>query len=196
MFCQQFKKVGWGFFVFCVLWDYFFFLKSQNTSTILGEREKPFSNFFFPFLNPLIAGCVVAEFTVVFCGKHGMIFNIFFSRFSFYNSLFRIPRSTNICRIWDTQILKYVPQCRRRQSNVQQRKAKESRLCGLPRRWALSCCWAFIFSQENCSASQIGEIRTERNRFLYLKKQRKKTPDNKSQPVIISCLQVSLEDHG
>lgn len=186
-----------GFFCFlCAVGLFFFFFKSQNTSTILGEREKPFSNFFFHFSIHSLLVVWLLNSQWCFVGNTEWFLIFFFSRFSFYNSLFRIPRSTSICRIWDTQILKYVPQCRRRQSNVQQRKAKESRLCVLPRRWALSCCWAFIFSQENCSASQIGEVRTERNRFLYLKKQRKKPPDNKSQPVIISCLQVSLEDHG
>lgn len=164
-----------------MLWD--FFLKPEYQYH-LWRKQKPFSNFFFPFLNPFIAHCVVAEFTVVFCGKHGMIFNIaFISPFSFYNCLFRIPHCTNICRIWDTQILKYVPQCHRRQSNVQQQKAKGSRLCVLPRRWAVSCCWVFVFSQENCIASQIGEIRTERNHFLYLKIQRQKPPDNEPQPI-------------
>lgn len=173
------------FLCLCAVGFFFFFFESQNTSTILGENRSLFLIFFFPFLNPFIASCEVAEFTVVFCGKHGIIYNIFFP-FSFYNSLFRIPHFTNICRIWDTQILKYAPQHHRRQSNVQQQKAKGSRLCVLPRRWALSCCWIFIFSQENCIASQIGEIRTERNHFLYLKKQRQKPPDNEPQTVIIS----------
>ncbi|XP_069629605.1 vezatin isoform X5 [Haliaeetus albicilla] len=67
-----------------------------------------------------------------------------------------IPHSTNICRIWDTQILKYVHLCHGRQSNVQQWKAKKSGLCMLPRNGEFNFQWTcsnYVLSQEEKEAS-------------------------------------------